>query len=187
MDTSKDNYTLGEYLYSGERLISDMKTILAPYSETVKPASWKLSIITDSTGNNTEREVFAFQQSAPLTFLFDLSQSIVNIELSTIASYESHEGSVNCFQIYDSWYGGAKIQKTSCNCPSVFSYHALCGNNCPHPSIDCDFAYFLTRFDSNKSFELDEVGAKNVGIDNADSLFEKFVIDLEWEYVNPDE
>jgi len=184
------NYALeweGQINEFDNRLVSDMKSILNPYSENIKPATWKLSIITDSTGNNTEREVFAFQQSAPLTILFDLSQSIVNIELSTILSYESDEGSVNCFQIYDSWYGGARIQDLDCNCPSVFSYHGLCGNNCPYPSFRSDFAYFLTRFDSNKSFELDEVGAKNVGIDNSDSLFEEFVIDLEWEYVNPDE
>lgn len=170
-----------------KKLVSDMKAILNPYLENIEPATWKLSIITDSTGNYTEREVFAFQQYAPLTFLFDLSQSIVNIELSNIPLYESHEGSVNCFQIYDSWYAGAEIEKTNCNCPSVFHYHALCGNNCPHPGFRSDFAYFLTRFDAKKLFEVDEVGANNVGIDNSDSLFEELVIDLEWEYVNPDE
>lgn len=183
------NYAIGWEGKTDEnyyKLVSDMNPILDPYAQNIEPATWKLSIITDSTGNNTEREVFAFQQFAPITFYYDLSQIIVNIELSTILSYESDEGSANCFQIYDSWYGGARIQNVDCNCTSVF-YDKYCGDNCPRPHFNTDFAYFLTRFDSNKSFELDEVGAKNVGIDNSDSLFEEFVIDLEWEYVNPDE
>lgn len=164
-------------------LISDTKTILNPYVENIEPATWKLSIVTDSTGNNTEREVFAFQQFAPITFYDDLAQIIVNVELSSILSAGSEEATANCFPIYDSWYGGAKIQDNYCNCEAVFQSYE-CGENCPRTRIDTSFAYMLTRFDSNKLFDLDNPGADNVGIDNRDSLFEELKIDLEYEHIN---
>lgn len=158
-------------------VLSDMTSLYSPYLENIEPAPYKLAIITDSTGNNTEKEVLAYQEFAPLHFednTWDIVAEITNIELSYISAYESDQGTVNSFQIYDSWYGGYIVRTIT-----RYWYHV--------DYTDSSVQFFLTRLDSNKMFELDEVGTEDVGIDNVDSLFEDKGINIEYgEYLLDD-
>lgn len=164
------------------KVITDLSSIYENYLENIEPATWKLSIITDSTGNNTEKEIFTYQQSIPLYFAWDLYSDITSLHLSYVYPYESNEGSTNSFAIYDSWYGGAELTQLGCGPYSDDYGDYFWGDLCPN--IDDDYTYyFVTRFDSHKTFFLDEVGTENVEIDNFDSLFEEKRIDIEYETV----
>lgn len=147
-------------------IISDTTTLFSPYTN-IKPAPYKLSIISDSTGNNTDREVFAYQEYAPINIYSDYCMATITYaKLAYIPQYEGEKGATNCFQVYDSWYGGYTVEKLATNVAG------LATNNTTKE-------YLLTRVDSSKHFTLDEVGTSNIGIDNADSLFEKIRVVLE--------
>ena len=155
------------------RCISDTATLFSPYLNNIKPAQYKFSVITDSTGNNTEREVIAYQEFAPIFFdwgSFKPEATITYIELSYIYPYEGNHGTTNCFEVYDSWYGAYAVNEITSYSDDLNESHKTKW-------------YFLTRINSSKHFTPDEVGTTNIGIDNADSLFEKIFIDLEWEQV----
>ena len=155
----------------GTLLTTSMSSMLAPYLDNITPAPFKLSIISDSTGNNTSREVLAYQEFAPLSFddnIWDAVAKVTYIELSHLAGLTMEDP--NCHQIYDSWYGGYLVKAVTPNVKYL---------NTNQITEGC----FLTRVESNKLFKLDSVGTENIGIDNADSLFEKIVIDMEWEHI----
>ena len=150
--------------------ISDTATLFTPYLN-IKPAQYKLSIISDSTGNNTAREVIAFQEFAPVFFNWDSWKSeatITYMELIRLTNGSSTDG--NCYQVYDSWYGGYIVT-------SIASYESSLNKSTKIKG------YLLTRLNSNKILKLDTVGTPNIGIDNAGSLFEKNEISLEWEHI----
>lgn len=149
-------------------LVSDPKPIFTPYIDNIQPAQYKLGIISDSTGNKTEKEVLAFQDFAPLDIdRPNFNARIVNIELSYLAPYESDKGTTNCFQVYDSWYGGYMIREITCD-------------NSENTGDLKGTYYFLTRTTINKIFNFDEVGTENIGIDNIDSLFDEISVEVEW-------
>lgn len=153
--------------------ISDTATLFTPYLN-IKPAQYKLSIISDSTGNNTAREVIAFQEFAPVfrkENSWKSEATITYMELIRLTSGSSTDG--NCHQVYDSWYGGYVI-----TCFTSAESHL-------NESYNID-GYLLTRVNSNKIAKLDTVGTANIGIDNADSLFEEIIIDFEFESVDLD-
>lgn len=155
-------------------VVSDTATLFSPYIN-IEPAQYKFSIISDSTGNNTEWEVLAYQEYAPIFFNEDSGcvATITYIRLAYIPQYESDKGATNCFQIYDSWYGG---------------YGVKCITNSAN-DLDRNektTKYLLTRLNASKHFTLDEVGTANIGIDNADSLFEAIKVDIDFESVEMD-
>ena len=164
------------------KVLTDLSSIYESYLENIEPATWKLSIITDGTGNNTEKEIFAYQQAYPLFYVWDIFAEITNLHLSYIYPYESNMGATNSFAIYDSWYGGAAITGAECGPYSKWFKYYIFGELCPDIYTDSTY-YFVTRFDSHKTFYLDEVGTDNVEIDNFDSLFEEKRIDIEYETV----
>ncbi len=158
------NYQGKENKYTDEILVTDMSSIFTPYLEKIEPAHWKLSIITDSTGNNTQTEIFAYQDFAPLSLGDYCIAGVTYIELSYIVPYESDKGTTNCFQVYDSWYGGYRAT-------GILSDSSETGNE-----VD---GFLLTRVNTNLLFNLDEVGTKNIDIDNYPS-FEENKIEVEW-------
>lgn len=167
----------GEVIEDYNLLTSETSSLYSPYLENIEPGQYKFSIISDSTGNNTEREVIAYQEFAPVTFddnLWDCVARITYVKLSYIYQYESDKGSTNCFQVYDSWYGGYAVEY-------ITTYADYLDKNAKTRE------YLLTRLDSSKHFTLDEVGTANIGIDNADSLFEEIIMDLKWESVQPED
>ena len=149
-------------------IVSDTAPIYSEYKDNIKPAQYKLGIISDSTGNKTENEFLCIQDFAPLTIDRPyFSAKIANIELSYLAPYESDMGATNCFQVYDSWYGGFAVK--------TISYQ-----NTEQSWPDRRDYYFLTRTTTNKIFNFDEVGTKNIGIDNIDSLFDAISVEVEF-------
>lgn len=132
-----------------------LTTQYEPYLNNIQPSQYKLGLISDSTGNNTESEMLVLQDAVPLANGENgLAGKISETELTYLAPYESNEGTTNCFSIYDSWYGGYMTSNRN--------------------------YFFLTRTTSPKIFKLDEVGTKNIPVDDIDSLFDKKAL-IEWE------
>lgn len=145
-----------------EWAISYIRTELEPYKNNIKPAQYKLALTSDGTGNNTENEFFVFQESVPLSGHYDTDEycycSVTEWELSYIYPYESSEGETNCANIYDSWYGGYKVED------------------------DHNNEYFLlTRMSEPKIFNLDPIGTDNISVDiDIDTMFDESPV-LNWE------
>lgn len=160
----------GEEGYYGERrgkIVTDLSTIYTPYLNDIKPAPYKLSLKSDSTGNKAENQIIVIKEVAPLSGresdYMPYTNAIWNLTLSYLVPYESDKGTTNCFSIYDSWFGGYKID----------SYRE--GYN---------YEYFLTRLDSTVVFKLDEIGTENIGVDDANTLFddERIKVEIKYEY-----
>lgn len=113
------------------------------------PASeYRLSIVTDPTGNNTEAEMFAYQYPSYIED-GELQFIVRSLKLNQDWSAPDEDGlNGNCTTtVYDSLYGGYIIWEKNVE-------------------------YFFTRVDANCYFQLDEVGADGVPIDeDAASLF----------------
>lgn len=150
-------------------IVSDMNALCSPYLENITPAPYKLSITSDASGNNTENEVLVYQDIAPLNFYdyYATYAEITSIKLSQLPAYESDKGSTNCYEIYDSWYGGYDVKSID------------------YTEGGKDGGFLLTRINSSKLFQLDEIGTSNIGIDNSKDLFEEVKIDLDWECASP--
>lgn len=152
-DTDKAVYEIAKKY--AQKYVEWYTALYEPYCKNIKPLQYKLSLISDSTGNNTETEVFMFQESVPLQATYNVEEDvwesyvcgITEMELEYVYPYEGSEGATNCFNVYDSWYGGYKVGK----------------------------GYLVTRTSSPKIFKLDEVGTKGVTVDIKDrkSLFEQ--------------
>ena len=129
---------------------SYLTTAFEPYASNIKPAQYKLSLISDSTGNNTQNELIVFQDFAPLKHHYAEGYfcNTTTLELSYVNAYESDKGAVNCANVYDSWYGGYRL----------------------------DDDYLITRVNEPKLFQLDTIGTENISVDNTNSLFDKSVI-----------
>lgn len=115
------------------------------------PAQYKLSIITDRTGNNTESEVFAIQYQEYDKWSDEVVTETSSQTLSQDWGFMDEDGVYgNCYTVvYDSLYGG------------FFIY----GRN--------GVQYFYTRVNANYYFELDETGTVGIPLDvNAESLFD---------------
>lgn len=133
---------------------ADYESIIASlkeYQSDIEPAQYKLSIITDSTGNNAQSEVLVYQEAAPLkkvqtdNELVGYAKEVNSITLNYSFPYENANGSTgNCFEVYDSWYGMYTIGEKA----------------------------FCTRTDKNTTFMLDGVDTKNIAIDDTESLFD---------------
>lgn len=136
------------------------KSVYDPYLNDLKASEYKLSLVTDSTGNSVEKEIFVFQEPAPIsTDDGYLICDIEAIELANIPAYESDEGSRNSFEIYDSYYGGYSVKFWNSGYQGVKN------------------GFFLTRLNQNTLFEFDEIGTDNITIDTKDikSLFDNSV------------
>ncbi|MBQ3030574.1 MAG: hypothetical protein IJD24_05055 [Agathobacter sp.] len=126
------------------------------YLDNIQPMQYKLSLESDSTGNNTNIEMLVFQESIPCHGMIrnmGLSCEVDSIELKYINPHESNKGATNCFEIYDSWYGGYRLDASSDD-------------------------YFVTRVDSPKIFRLDEIGTEGITIDvkDIDTLFDTSIL-----------
>lgn len=135
--------------------LDSIKKALEEYQNDIKPTQYQLSVITDSTGNNTECEVLVYQEGVPLTVSDGegLYKDVRWFELNRIAPTEDIDGTLgNCYPIYDSWYG-------------MYGYNGY-------------DKYFCTRVSSNTEFKLDEVGTENVTIDVEDkkTLFDTSIV-----------
>ena len=118
--TASINYIMNSY-HKGDRIenldecgtiITDLSSIYTPYLENIEPATYKLSLTSDSTGNRADTEILAFKEYAPTDGdgMYTYSTQIWKIELSQIVPFESNEGATNSFNIYDSWYGANYIK-----------------------------------------------------------------------------
>lgn len=170
---STQNETL--YVWIDEEQVAvkyatDLASSYAPYLDNIKPANYKLIVESDSTGNNTESEVLAFQEFAPISCFdtrgdYDYNADTMYIGLSYLVPYESDKGATNCFQVYDSWYGGYSISDA---CEEMSSK-----------------GYLLTRVSAPKVFTLDEIGTAGIEIDvKPYELFEDITVDREFIRVN---
>ena len=129
---------------------SDMKS----YTDSIAPATYKLCIETDASGNNTKKEYIVYQDGMPSAYAYDVDgwyayKPMENMKLEYVYPYEGAQGTTNCSQIYDSWYGGY----------------------CERDSYGDK--YFITRLNESTVFKLDEVGTKNIPVDEKESLFDK--------------
>ena len=100
--------------------------------------------------------MLVFQESIPCHGMIrnmGLSCEVDSIELKYINPHESNKGATNCFEIYDSWYGGYRLDASSDD-------------------------YFVTRVDSPKIFRLDEIGTEGITIDvkDIDTLFDTSIL-----------
>lgn len=144
-------------------ITTNLSSIYTPYLENIEAATYQLTLVSDSTGNKTTNENLCYMQFAPLSGresdYMPFTNDIYTMTLSYVYLYESDQGSTNCFQIYDSWYGGYSIEEYK------EGYHS---------------EYFLTRVNSPMIFNLDEIGTKNIPVDvTSFSLFERTEVQVE--------
>ncbi|MBR2045337.1 MAG: hypothetical protein IJ958_04285 [Agathobacter sp.] len=148
--------------------LSDISSVYDSYLTELKPGQYRNAVVTDSTGNHTEKEVFVYQESVPFMAYNNVGLICVVSEIELSYMYPDYN-ETNCFELYDSFYGGYIVYKSN------IEYNE---------NKDCKF--FVTRIKNPVSFNLDDVGTENVGIDNVDSLFDRkdncISVELEFDY-----